>query len=492
MKLVTTLSLIVITVTFFSCSKKGDQNNVVTPVNNAITFTGINNADSLKGTVSAQITASGNQPQKIEVFANDSLIATANKASYNLQWNTLGVVNGNYKIKAVASYDGGKQVEASVDVIVHNIIITLEIDPKINGMYNNIMYIVADSDGTVLNSIKYNGTDKYIQIAGKHPSLKSRCAVFEVRTNNISSFTYITGYMSIPKGSVWDLRFPLNNTNPTDISTNLTFSNLPAFKRLTLSTDVYGLTYTTPNNIYPSTDYGFTTPTGKLFVQYLDNNDNGYYTLMNIDATQSSSTINLANNTYQQSLKKTFTINGASLVNPSIYGKNDNNYDSYYLLDNAYFQGSNAEYFYPDGIFTQFKTSIFYDYNNMDCISTYLDLPPQNIVPFGPSITVTNNALTNFSFTSQGSLDYYCAVFQNASINKYIQIFSPSTYHAFQFPDILKLTNLSNMTTGDFKLSAFTMFKTPGFVESKLLSYYNPNMFSQLSLASQSATLYFQ
>jgi hypothetical protein len=272
----------------------------------------------------------------------------------------------------------------------------------------------------------------------------------------------------------------------------LTFSNLPVFKRLTLSTDVYGLTYTTPNNIYPSTDYGFTTPTGKLFVQYLDNSDNGYYTLMNVDATQSSSTINLAANTYKPSLKKTFTISGASIVNPSIYGKNDNNYDSYYLLDNAYFQGANAEYFYPDGIFTQYKASIFYSYHNMDCISTYLELPPQNIVPFGASATIANNALTNFSFTSQGSPDYYCAVFQNASVNKYIQIFSPSAYHMFQFPDILKLTNLSNMTTGDFKLSAFSMFKTPGFNESKLLSYYNPNMFSQLSLPSQSATQYFQ
>jgi hypothetical protein len=488
MKLIATLFLLVTVLTFFSCSKKQDA--VVVPIG-TISITGIHEADTLKGTISAQIAIAGStQANKIEVYLNDSLIATGNKAPYNLQWNTLGVTNGNYKLKAIAYDNTGKQTQVALDVIVKNILITLEIDPKINGMYSNVMYIVSDSDGTVLNSIKYNGSDKFIQIGGTHPSLKSRCAVFEVRTDKNLS-TYVTGYMSIPKGSIWDLRFPLNNTNPSNVSANLTFSNFPAFKRLTLSSDVYGLTYTSPQNIYPSTGYGFT-PTGKLFVQYIDNTDNGYYTLMNIDATKSSSTIDLAANTYKPSLKKAITIAGASLVYPSIYGKYDANYDSYYLLDNAYFQGSNAEYFYPDGVFTQYKASIFYNYNNMDCISTYSELPPQNIVPFGASATVTNSALTNFSFTSQGSIDYYCAVFQNASINRYIQIFSPSTFNSFKFPDILKLTNLSNMTAGDFKLSSFIMFKTPGFNESKLLSYYNPSTFSQLSLPSQSATQYFQ
>ncbi|MDB5152488.1 MAG: hypothetical protein JWR54_1239 [Mucilaginibacter sp.] len=490
MKLIATLFLLVTVLTFFSCSKK--QDNPVTPVNNSIAFTGIKEADSVKGTLSAQITISGNQPQKIEVFANDSLIATASKAPYTLQWNTLGVVNGNYKIKIVASYESGKQAEVSLNVIVKNILITLEVDPQIYGqLYTNVMYIVTDSDGTVLNSLKYNGTDKHVEIAGTHASLSSRCAVFEVRTDKRSTWTNITGYMSIPKGSIWDLRVPLNPTNPSNAATNLTFSNLPSFNRLTLSSDVYGLTYINPQNIYPSTGYGFT-PTGKLFAQYVDGNNNGHYAFINVDTTLSNSTINLSAGSYKPSLKNTIIINGASVITPSIYGKNDPNYDSYYLIDNPVFLSPNADYFYPGSVFTAYKASVLYYCNNMQCITTYLGLPPQNIAPFAASATVTSSALNNFKFTSQGSIDYYAATFQTTSLTNSIQIYSPVTHDSFQFPDILKFTNLSATKSTDYKLGSFTMFKTSGFNESRMLSYYNPNYFSQLSLSSQSATQFFQ
>src|ERR1700737_784125 len=94
------LSFVALISIFLSCSKK--QDTIVTPIS-AISFTGIRDADTLKGTISAQIIISGTtQPKKIEVYANDSLIATGNKAPYNLQWNTLGVTNGNYKLKAIA------------------------------------------------------------------------------------------------------------------------------------------------------------------------------------------------------------------------------------------------------------------------------------------------------------------------------------------------------------------------------------------------------
>jgi hypothetical protein len=60
--------------------------------NSAISITGIHEADTLKGTISAQIAIAGlTQLSKIEVYANDSLVATSNKAPYSLQWNTLGV-----------------------------------------------------------------------------------------------------------------------------------------------------------------------------------------------------------------------------------------------------------------------------------------------------------------------------------------------------------------------------------------------------------------
>jgi hypothetical protein len=488
MKLIATLSLIVITFTILSCSKKQDQDNPVTPVNNAITLTGINNADSLKGTVSAQIAATGNQPQKIEVFANDSLIASATKAPYNLQWNTLGVVNGTYKIKTVATYDGGKQVEVSLNVVVKNILMTLETDPKVNSIYTNVMYIVTDSAGNLLNNIKYNGTDRIIEVAASHPYIKNRFSVFEVKTD-INSQTFITGYMSIPRGSTWNLRGISENLNPVLSGANINFTNTPVFNRMTISSDLFGRTYTA---LPVTISYYGTSPTGKLLVQYVDNSSNGYYGFFNIDTTKSSTTMSLRDSIFKASIKQTASVSGgATDVNFNIYGKSDKNYDSFYVIDNGFYQGGNFTYFYPDGNYlTDFKSQVYYHQNGWTYSYTYKSLIPQAIAPFGTTANISNKTLNGFSFTAQGNLDYYSVNFNNTPAKAYIKIYSTSAYRSFQFPDILKLTNLSAVSLADFKISSFSLFKTTGFDEKKL--FYYDNDFPSISVESQTAIQYFQ
>jgi len=489
MKSILTITFIVVATVFFSCSKKQDNN--VQPTLGAIAISGAHEADTVKGTLSAQITVSGSvQPAKIEVYANDSLLTTVTKSPYNVQWNTLGVKNGNYKLKAIAYDNAGKQTQITLDVVVHNILVTLLLDPHINSIYTNMMYIVTDSVGAVLNSIKYNGTDKYIYVTAMRPDPKSRCSVFEVKTE-ITGLTYITAYMDVPKGSVWNLRGITPNLNPSFAVTDLSFTNIPTFTRMTISSDASGLTYTNPSSISYITNYGLT-PTGKQLIQYVDNSNNGYYAFFNVDTTKQSTVFNLGDSVFHPSIKKSITIGGATNGSFYLYGRSDLRYESYYAVDLGSFQGSAFSYFYPDGGYlTDYKSSIYYILNGWTYTNVYSGLLPQNVAPFGTTSTVIGKALSAFNFSSQGGLDYYSVDFNDVTDKAYIRVFATAAHPAFQFPDILKLTNLSNVPFTNFKIYSFTMYKTPGFDETKLF-YYSPNDFPALSIPSQSATQYFQ
>jgi hypothetical protein len=351
------------------------------------------------------------------------------------------------------------------------------------------MYIVTDSAGTVLNSIKYNGTDKYIVVTATHPNLKSRCSAFEVKTNSFGGQTYITAYMNIPKGSVWNLRGITENLDPKISNAKINLTNIPSFSRLTTSSDLYGFTYTNATDIGNVTNFLFSR-TGKQYVQYIDNSGNGHYHFFDVDTINKNNIIDLAANNFQPSIKKTITANGATSINIYLSGKSDKNYDDYYLLDSYYVNGPGLSYYYPDGTYiTNYTSQVDYTQNGWNYSNVYTGLPPETIAPFGTTAAVVSSSLSPFSFSAQGTLDYYSASFYSASNNAYIAIYSPSAYKSVQFPDILKLTNLSGVSINNFKIVSFSMYKTPGFDESKL--FYYTNEYPGIVIPSQSATLRF-
>lgn len=476
---------VLISVFIFSCKKQGSDG----PSVGTITFTGLHTGDTVKGTLSAQLTTTGGPAiNKIAVYANDSLIATINTAPYILTWNSLGVNNGSYKLKAVAYESNGKQAEASLNVVVSNILITLQVDPNINSIYTDIIYVVTDSAGSVLTSVKYNG-ESTIPIVSPYPDRKSRCSVFEVKTDP-SLQTYITGYMSIPKGGVWDLR-GIGNTNPDHwYNASLNFTNFPAFSRMIVSTDEIGFSFQTPQQVGNITNYGFSATT-KEFVQYVDPSDNGHYGFFPLDITRSATTMSLKDSTFNNSTKKTLTINGATTFSLGLYGRGNDNYYSYYLLDQVYSQSSGLSYFYPNSNDVKdYICNVYYEQNGWAFSTDYASLPPDVIPGFGTAATINNNSLSSFSFTPQGDLDYYSASFSDVADKVYATIFSPSAFTSFKFPQILNLTNIPSLPVSNLKPFSFTMFKMAGFIESKL-PYYNPNEFPALTFPSQSATKYF-
>lgn len=201
--------------------------------------------------------------------------------------------------------------------------------------------------------------------------------------------------------------------------------------------------------------------------------------------------MNVADSTFSNSIKKTLTIPGATSINMSVWGGWNHNYWAYYVLDNASSQNSNVTYFYPDGNYlTDYMSYVYYVQNGWTYWVNYNNLPPDAVTPFGTTPTINNNSLNSFSFTPQGSLDYYNASFVDANKRIYVSISSPSAYTSFQFPNILGLTNIANESLSDLKPFSFSMFKVPNFNESKFF-YYNPNQFPYNTLPSQSATKYF-
>jgi hypothetical protein len=152
---------------------------------------------------------------------------------------------------------------------------------------------------------------------------------------------------------------------------------------------------------------------------------------------------------------------------------------------------STDTYFYPDGNYlTDYLCNLYYVQNGWTYVADYTNLPPDAVTPFGTTATMNNNTLGSFSFTAQGSLDYYSASFSDVTDKVYATIYSSSAFPSFRFPDIMKLTNVANVSINNFKPFSFSMFKLPGFTESKF-PFYNPNEFPDLTFPSQSATKFF-
>src|SRR5205814_5612279 len=143
---------------------------------------------------------------------------------------------------------------------------------------------------------KYNGTDKYIAVAAAHPDPGSRCSAFEVKTE-LSGQTYITTYMNIPKGSIWNLCGITENLDPKLSNAKINLTDIPSFSRLTTSSDLYGSTYTHVADIGNITNFLFSR-TGKQYVQYIDNGGNGHYHFFDVDTVNKNNVIDLATNNF--------------------------------------------------------------------------------------------------------------------------------------------------------------------------------------------------
>lgn len=464
MKIPFTLFFISIILSIYSCKKNTKDEN---PSIGTVSFSGISNHAVVSGTVTSQlIVAGGGNIKKYEVYLNDSLLTTGTAPSNSFSWNTLKYLNGIYTLKGVAYDASGNKTEASISVTIKNILITLHIQPSIYVGYNT-NYVVSDSLGNILQTVKYNGVDTLLELSSDRPYLGQRFNVFEIRAG---TYTYIAGYFNIDRNASWNLKAIVPKLSSIYSTNKITFSNVPQFSRITASSDVVGLTFRNLTDLSSFTNFGFS-PTGKEFVQWVDNNNNGFNNFFNIDTANKNINIDLSAPA-QTSVKTTVNLPPGSISgNFTLYGRTDINYDLYYLVDQGYTQGVSFDYFRPAGSYLKSYGSIVsYENNGWLFTNVIADLIPQTIPAFNVSATIINSNLSAFSFTTQGEFDYYNLNFSNPAYKTYISLYSTPGYTSFKFPDILKLGQAPNLTVNDFKLFSIGLYSTPGFKNNRL--YY--------------------
>jgi hypothetical protein len=133
-----------------ACDKKVEDTELP-----KLTFTGITNNDTLRNTITAEIKGTDNTGLKsIEVFLNDSLLASSLQPSLGLSWNTLNVKDGDYTIRIVATDNAGNKKAESAKVVVQNALFSFEPNDYDQDS-DNTAYIVTDGDGKILNSFKF-------------------------------------------------------------------------------------------------------------------------------------------------------------------------------------------------------------------------------------------------------------------------------------------------------------------------------------------------
>jgi len=484
MKLFFPLFFSVIILCLSSCKKNEKE---TAPSIGTISITGISNHAVISGTVTAQLTVSGGSNiKKYELYVNDSLLTTGTTPSYSFSWNTLKYVNGSYNLKGVAYDVSGNKTEASISVTIKNILITLNIKPSIYIGYTT-NYIATDSLGNILQTVKYNGLDTVLEISADRPYLAQRFNIFEVRAG---TNTYISGYLNIERNGSWNLKPIVPKLSSVYTTNQITFSNVPQFSRITASSDVFGQTFRNLTDLSSFTNYGFS-PVGKEFVQWVDNNNNGFNNFFNIDPSNKNVNLDLSAPA-QPSIKTTVSLPPGSIYgNLTLYGRADINNDLYYLVDQVYSPGASFDYFRPAGSYLKnYGSIISYQQNGWQFADVIADLPPQTIPAFNVSATVINSSLSAFSFRTQGDFDYYNLNFSNAANKTYISLYSTPGYTSFKFPDILKLGQAPNLTANDFKLFSLGLYSTPGFKNNQL--YYQTLLsFPPLPLPGLSARYIF-
>ncbi|MEQ1586406.1 MAG: Ig-like domain-containing protein [Cyclobacteriaceae bacterium] len=121
----------------------------------------------------------------IDVQSNGQSIAIATSAPYQITWNTNSLPDGDYKLLAVATSHAGEKTECTVDVIIRNTLLTLDVPDQhiVPGMQSFIF--LSDNDGYTIAKEELKN--------GEHVELKSE-------EFNGSTFTVNEVYLRYPCG----------------------------------------------------------------------------------------------------------------------------------------------------------------------------------------------------------------------------------------------------------------------------------------------------
>jgi hypothetical protein len=440
-----------------SCKKEPEVTDVDTD-SPSITLTGISDNDTLRNSHNVEIKATDNTGIKsIEVFADDSLLASATKSPLALTWNTVKLKDGNYTFKVIATDTVGNKKEQKIPVSVQNALFSFDTNGY-DRLSKNTSYIITDNEGKILNSIKF--TDLTAPKAGERTYIYPKVNftgshINVVRVQKISYYS-IEYFLKVKRGhytKTWN-RFESNYSSPKIGQRKISVKNIPLTFGQSVIADISGsassFSYlSNPNWINYTKD-------SKILVMYEKNSDFLYHLF---DVNKSGTDVqelDVAQCT-SQALSKTFSFpTGATDGNLTPWGGPHKDFDEIYHLGNKSVNGNPVKVYYPAEL-PNLSGNTYFNYQGATHYRTYYNELPTSIPPVNFTATVPKKNLTDFSANFSGDFQFYIARFTTSQVN--VSVIGFKDQASFKLPDISAEVSIPGFNPAQLPLRDIQMTK---------------------------------
>jgi len=450
-----------------SCSKsKGiDQVDPPDPTPIELTVSGLKSNDTLRNTVTVEIKAEhSSSVKRIEVFANDELVASATADSLSLSWNTLELPDGTYNVKVVVSDEAGNQKEQATSVVVKNALVKIDRDLLL-GWGDVTDYFITDSTGQVIGRANFANGGTHERVVSIYPS-----KVFSDNKINLTRVATSTDlapeivhFVGIKRGthlSAKNLEVSKGQLNEYQEPIPITVKNIPEYDHLLVSTN--SLYYQFP--VSPDYDCSLPYTEGSKSLLLIEQNGAGRYGLFDIPAGSARVELD-ATQANLVPAKKTIRLPAVPTeANITVYGQVSKGYDEFYTFANKKVSGNSVDIFYPENLVEELTGIVSYVQGSTQFDNYYYQGIPEDIKPWDIQANVIKPDITDFGMNASGDFAYYRVLFENKPYvgtgEGYIgvAVFASREQQAFNFPDIANEIDIPGFDLSQFKPLQFQFY----------------------------------
>jgi len=137
------------------------------------------------------------------LYAGDNLVATAGKAPFSLEWNTLSVADGTYELRAVVTDRSGGHQEIHSTIVVQNTLLRFSVRPDHltapDGTQDRGWIFLSDHDGSV---IAFTEITNGAEIRLSNPAFnKGTFMLSEAYLRDTGTSLDITSFVEVSRGN---------------------------------------------------------------------------------------------------------------------------------------------------------------------------------------------------------------------------------------------------------------------------------------------------
>jgi hypothetical protein len=204
--------------------------------NPTVSFKNLTDGAEVWSTTSVDVEVFDNEGiQKVEVYIDGVIAGTMITEPYSMSWNTNTATDGTHSVKAVVTDLAGNRSEATISVMVKNVLVTLNIGSGRLWNDEKVFVFLSDESGKLITSVEYKIGDGEIEL--KKPDFSGAyfflTEVHLYTENNVSqSYTY----SQVERGKDWVIAgYPPETVSAGNAT--LTFSNALENSKYYLSTN---------------------------------------------------------------------------------------------------------------------------------------------------------------------------------------------------------------------------------------------------------------